>query len=371
MQLKINKWNDIIVEWIPYNQFNDIKEISRNDFTVLYSAIWKDGPLQHNNDERNGELKRIPDKGVALKCLCNSQGLINNEFLSEIKSYSIEIAKDDNIPDNFLNEVVKEFFIEKGRSPNIFGISQNPAIWIRGPLKYNRFYNKLLRHSHFKKVSLKYFYNLQNIIDEIKSYSINTFNGNILSLTRGYYSKSGNSASDVYISDMGLCGEVGNIDGNKIYGVMPYVAPEVLKGKPYTQAADIYSFALNICNGNRPKINENEAPKCYIDLMKRCWDSNPNNRPSAIEVGEFIRLFRSRKNEEIEKQFIEAEEYRKTNLLSVENIQSTTHHPQAYYTSRLLNSYTKDLSKYDNINNNSVEIVDFTMISADDEDKYK
>ncbi|CAB5364556.1 unnamed protein product [Rhizophagus irregularis] len=105
--------------------------------------------------------------------------------------------------------------------------------------------------------------------------------------------------------------------------------------------------------------------------MKRCWDSNPNNRPSAIEVGELIRLFRSRKNEEIEKQFIEAEEYRKTNLLSVENIQSTTHHPQAYYTSRLLNSYTKDLSKYDNINNNSVEIVDFTMISAEDEDKYK
>src|SRR5438067_8189004 len=29
MQLKINKWNDVIVEWIPYNQFNDIKEISK------------------------------------------------------------------------------------------------------------------------------------------------------------------------------------------------------------------------------------------------------------------------------------------------------------------------------------------------------
>ena len=46
------------------------------------------------------------------------------------------------------------------------------------------------------------------------------------------------------ISDMGLCGEVGNIDPTKIYGVMPYVAPEVLRGKPYTQAADIYSFGM-------------------------------------------------------------------------------------------------------------------------------
>src|SRR4051794_17774456 len=38
-----------------------------------------------------------------------------------------------------------------------------------------------------------------------------------------------------YISDMGLCGEVGNVDASKIYGVMSYVAPEVLRGKSYTQ----------------------------------------------------------------------------------------------------------------------------------------
>ncbi|EXX71432.1 hypothetical protein RirG_078480 [Rhizophagus irregularis DAOM 197198w] len=36
------------------------------------------------------------------------------------------------------------------------------------------------------------------------------------------------------------------------------------------------------------------------------------------------------------------EEYRKANLSSVKNNPSTTH-PQAIYTSRLLNSYTKDI----------------------------
>ncbi|PKY56429.1 hypothetical protein RhiirA4_411162, partial [Rhizophagus irregularis] len=36
------------VEWIPYNQFKDIKEIGRDDFTALYSAIWIDGPLLYN-----------------------------------------------------------------------------------------------------------------------------------------------------------------------------------------------------------------------------------------------------------------------------------------------------------------------------------
>jgi serine/threonine protein kinase len=36
------------------------------------------------------------------------------------------------------------------------------------------------------------------------------------------------------ISDMGLCKKIDDIDEKSIYGVMPYVAPEVLKGKLYT-----------------------------------------------------------------------------------------------------------------------------------------
>ncbi|RGB41565.1 kinase-like domain-containing protein [Rhizophagus diaphanus] len=102
----------------------------------------------------------------------------------------------------------------------------------------------------------------------------------------------GNNFIKICISDMGLCGEVSNIDEKNIYGVMPFVAPEVLKSKRYTPAADIYSFgmimyfimtskqpfadcahdsilAIKICSGTRPDINELEAPKCYIDLMKR------------------------------------------------------------------------------------------------------
>jgi hypothetical protein len=81
--IKINKWNDVIVEWIPYNQFNIIKEISKSDLTVVYSAIWKDGPLQHDNEYNNGELRRMPNKEVALKYLYNSKDL-NNEFINEV-----------------------------------------------------------------------------------------------------------------------------------------------------------------------------------------------------------------------------------------------------------------------------------------------
>uniref|UniRef100_U9TEN0 Protein kinase domain-containing protein n=1 Tax=Rhizophagus irregularis (strain DAOM 181602 / DAOM 197198 / MUCL 43194) TaxID=747089 RepID=U9TEN0_RHIID len=41
----------------------------------------------------------------------------------------------------------------------------------------------------------------------------------------------------------------------KIYGVLPYVAPEVLRGKEYTQKSDIYGFgiiAYEICTGFPP-----------------------------------------------------------------------------------------------------------------------
>ncbi|GES81651.1 kinase-like domain-containing protein [Rhizophagus clarus] len=142
---------------------------------------------------------------------------------------------------------------------------------------------------------------------------------------------------------------------------MPFCSSQVLRGKSYTKAANIYSFgmvmyfgatirqpfanyahdnilALKICNGIRPEINELEALKCYIDLMKRRWDPNPDNRPNAIEI---------QKN--IEKEL---------NCL----IKSTNQNPQAHYTSRLLNPFTKDLSKCDDVNNISVEIIDFTKL---------
>ena len=95
---------------------------------------------------------------------------------------------------------------------------------------------------------------------------------------------------------------------NKIYGVIPYLAPEVLSKKPYTKESDIYSFGmimwehttgkkpfhdrpydhylmLDILNGIRPQITD-DTPEFYSELMKKCWDHNPENRPTANEIHE-------------------------------------------------------------------------------------
>ncbi len=88
--------------------------------------------------------------------------------------------------------------------------------------------------------------------------------------------------------------------------VLPFIAPEILRGGPSTLASDIYSFSivmweltsgkppfndrehdlqlsLSICDGERPEIIEN-IPQCYVDLMNACWDSDPSERPTAAEV---------------------------------------------------------------------------------------
>ena len=83
MQSKIKNKNDIIFEWIPYNQFDNIEGISKGDFAAVYSAIWKDGPRHY--DQINGEYIRESNKQVALKCLHihNSEN-VTNELLNEV-----------------------------------------------------------------------------------------------------------------------------------------------------------------------------------------------------------------------------------------------------------------------------------------------
>jgi len=102
------------------------------------------------------------------------------------------------------------------------------------------------------------------------------------------------------ISDLGFCGPADR-PSEKIYGILPYIAPEVLAGKEYTFASDIYSIgilmweissgqppfinyehdyylAMNIVNGIRPKIMPG-TPLKYKNLMEQCWDADPSKRP--------------------------------------------------------------------------------------------
>jgi len=95
---------------------------------------------------------------------------------------------------------------------------------------------------------------------------------------------------------------------NVIYGVIPYIAPEIFNRIAFSKASDVYAMGIvmwvlttgckpfsnieydlnliyKIIEGERPEITY-DTPECFANLMKKCWDPNPKMRPSIIEVCE-------------------------------------------------------------------------------------
>src|SRR5438876_10718479 len=110
-----------------------------------------------------------------------------------------------------------------------------------------------------------------------------------------------------YIGDLGLSQPANNtLTNNEIYGVIPYIAPEIFKGAAFSKESDIYSLGMimwelttgckpfaniehdhtliyQIIDGKWPEITS-DTPEGYANLMKRCWDSDPLKRPSISEI---------------------------------------------------------------------------------------
>uniref|UniRef100_U9U0N3 Protein kinase domain-containing protein n=1 Tax=Rhizophagus irregularis (strain DAOM 181602 / DAOM 197198 / MUCL 43194) TaxID=747089 RepID=U9U0N3_RHIID len=72
-----------VFEWIPYNELLDIKEIGDNCLNI---AIFKNGPLWYDEDEK--EWIRSMCEKVCLRYLHNPQDL-TDEFINKIESYSL------------------------------------------------------------------------------------------------------------------------------------------------------------------------------------------------------------------------------------------------------------------------------------------
>jgi hypothetical protein len=78
IQLEINDLRNIVFEWIPYDQFNNVEKMDECNFSEIYLAIWKNGPLFGKNI-----YMRNQNKKVVLKFLYNSQN-ITNIFINEV-----------------------------------------------------------------------------------------------------------------------------------------------------------------------------------------------------------------------------------------------------------------------------------------------
>jgi len=170
------------------------------------------------------------------------------------------------------------------------------------------------------------------------------------------------------IGDLGLSQPVNNTSNNEIYGVIPYIAPEIFMGSPFSKESDVYGFGMimweftsgckpfantehdisliyQIIDGKRPEITD-DTPECFVDLMKSCWDNDPKKRPSMEKIRKTLgSWFFKNKNK---KEFDQAE-LKRNELINSEKLGpefTEKYHPKAIFTSRLLSPLISEVLSY-------------------------
>ncbi|RHZ84529.1 hypothetical protein Glove_79g13 [Diversispora epigaea] len=324
IQLNANKCQEII-EWIPFDRFANVIYLAKGGFGTVYKARWLDGPIRYW-DYKVENWNRVKGQNVCLKSLDNSTNKI--EFLQEIKNQLKFRGK----------KIITIYGLTKNPTKNEYMIVMDHARCGSLRNQLNRNFSELTWNT---KIEI-----LLTIVNELKNIHKmglmhkDFHSGNIVNKT----------LTDCYITDFGLCKPVSENNPEKIYGVIPYMAPEILSGEKYTQASDIYSFGMvmlevltsyppyyniphnknlvmNIFKGVKPEI-KCEIPQSLKEIMENCWNLEPLNRPTAKKLKSQLKdrygngvKFESNEN------FIQ---YDPNEI-----------HPEAIYTSRLISKLTR------------------------------
>ncbi|PKC62926.1 kinase-like protein [Rhizophagus irregularis] len=314
------------LKWVPYNKFEEVEYLDKGGFGTIYKATYKKYKVilkyfdyLNNSDESLNEF-------------LNEWKIINSNGIIRVYGFT----KD---PDTSNYMVIMQYANRGNLRGCLIEIANN--------------WQQKLYTLHKIVMGL-------NTIHKNGLIHYNFHDGNILCEYNG-------SKYEIYISDYLGSYQLAKsfLKKDNIYGIIPFMAPEVLRGKPYSQASDIFSFsiimweftsgilpfndkahdfqlALSICKGERPEIIEN-TPQCYVDLMKKCWDEDPSKRPSASYILNIIKKWITRSvviNEELKSNIMEF-----INAPIKHNNQIVESHPQVCYTSHLLDFTSEELNE--------------------------
>ncbi|GBC09327.1 hypothetical protein RclHR1_08770006 [Rhizophagus clarus] len=278
---------DSIIEWIPYNNLQNIEYLTKGGFSNIYTAVWNNGRYEEWNSKEL-QLKRFGGQKVVLKELDDVESA-NQRWFKEAKSH-LTIS-------NKYPAIVQ-----------CYGLTQNPSDgnYMLVIDKADMDLRNYLQQKQLPwKEKIKIAYELSRALIAIHCENAihrDLHSGNVL------YSRLNQRW---YISDLGFCGPV-NKPPECIYGNLPYIAPEVISGKITTEMSDVYSIsmlmweissgqppfsnhendyylALKIISGMRPKVVSG-TPLKYENLMKQCWDADPSKRLNIATLEAEIRI---------------------------------------------------------------------------------
>ncbi|CAI2167953.1 16925_t:CDS:2 [Funneliformis geosporum] len=112
--------------------------------------------------------------------------------------------------------------------------------------------------------------------------------------------KNQHNCGEWYVSDFGFCGPADKPLGS-IYGNLPYIAPEVINGKGYTFASDIYSIGIlmwEISSGQPPFAYANHDYDLAINLIKGMRPQIVQGTPTEYKNLWFNKSYFQDKNKE-------------------------------------------------------------------------
>ncbi|PKK67589.1 kinase-like protein [Rhizophagus irregularis] len=330
------------IEWIPFSDLEFVKYHGRGRHSTIYTASWLRGPLR-TFDELSEDYVRSGPRKVVLKSLDNSRN-INPQYCYMLRECICQKYENDYELCYGLTRdpIYKDYMLVMDYSEN-----GNLYDYIKEKDRFVLDWIKIIEDCC----------ELSRILDSLHSRNLvhgNLHGGNVLSTVEGFT-----------ISDMGLGHPADEIPFMKIYGVLPFVAPEVIRGERYTPSADIYSFGIimwmlssiqlpfadrshdlelakDIINGLRPTI-EICMPELFLDLMTRCWNENIEVRPTSNELVKLLTEWKyalqnfdyyamEDYNHLIISQVDEVDDvYMDTNIIRSHNI-----HENAIYTSQLI-----------------------------------
>ncbi|RIB12658.1 kinase-like domain-containing protein [Gigaspora rosea] len=332
---QLRTWSyENVIEWIPFDRLSVIEEVGKGGFGSVYKATCLDGirKVDDDNCKRAREISSI----VALKTLSE---VSLKEFENHMK-YILYVIRLKIYGLTQSNKNNKYFIVlQYADNGNLHKFLRTNFQALNWATKL-----KLLYHASIDLSNMHY----------VGYIHADFHSGNILQ------DKGISTTLQSYITDLGLSKNTNENDQeDEIYGVMPYVAPEVLLGQKFTKSADIYGFgiilsemstgqrpfdgqefdqklAVKICKGLRPEFAPG-TPKCYIELAEKCMNSDPQKRPEAFEIRNTIAdwLEQIDYSTEINKQFLEADKVIKSLPISK--------HPDEIYTSKIIR--TKLISK--------------------------
>ncbi|EXX56304.1 Sps1p [Rhizophagus irregularis DAOM 197198w] len=355
-----NAQSEKLIEWISYPQFTDVKEIARGGFGIIYR-----GTL----DRQSVILKKFKNSQDTSRYFLNE--LKSNQYCYEIKHHIIRthgVTKDPKLGEYML-------VMQYASGGDLHNWLQKSFVNI----KWNK--DKLIILWQISE-GLETIHKADYIHRDFHS-------GNIL-----YDLFHNNSIKEKFkfkerhqwlIGDLGLSQPANSTSSNnEIYGVIPYIAPEIFKGSSFSKESDIYSIGMimwelttgckpfanvehdhklifKILDGERPEITE-DTPECYADLMKSCWDPDPKKRPLAKNIRNTFGSwsFRKKHNDIFDKA-----ELKRIELLNLKKLGpefAKKPHSKAIYTSRPLSYF---ISKCSSINSSLFDSNEQAYISKE------